>query len=293
MADERYRRREQYGRGYGREPDEPRGRYGRFSRSWEDDYGDERYERGYGGREGYRGDYPLRGQGYGREREAGEAYRGEYGARGMNERMGGYGREWGSRRGFGAERFGGGSESAEAVFEDQDFGRGESGYGRGFGRGYGGGYRREGYGGAHGGGYGGEGYRGGMYGGGYGEPRSDRFGQYRGRGPKGYQRSDERIREDVCDRLSDDRSVDASEIEVRVSNCEVTLSGTVEGREQKRRAEDCAEEVSGVKNVQNNLRVSQQGWTAGGKSQTGTTGTTGAGMTAGTSATSPESRRET
>ncbi|MGK9287195.1 BON domain-containing protein, partial [Sinorhizobium meliloti] len=112
-----------------------------------------------------------------------------------------------------------------------------------------------------------------MYGGGYEQPGTERFGEFRGRGPKGYQRSDERIREDVCDRLSDDRSVDASEIEVRVSNCEVTLSGTVDSREQKRRAEDCAEEVSGVKNVQNNLRVSPQGWTAGGSSGTGTTGT--------------------
>jgi osmotically-inducible protein OsmY len=32
----------------------------------------------------------------------------------------------------------------------------------------------------------------------------------RGRGPKNYQRSEERIREDVCDRLSDDYLIDAS-----------------------------------------------------------------------------------
>jgi hypothetical protein len=211
----------------------------------------------------------------------------------MNERMGGYGREWAAQRGSGAERFGGGSASTAAVFEDQDFGRGESGYGRDFGREYGAGYGREGYGGGRGGGYGGEGYRGGMYGGSYGQPGTERFGEFRGRGPKGYQRSDERIREDVCDRLSDDRSVDASEIEVSVSNCEVTLNGTVDSREQKRRAEDCAEDVSGVKNVQNNLRVSRQGWTAGGRSQTGTSGTAGAGMTTETSATSPESKRGT
>ena len=51
--------------------------------------------------------------------------------------------------------------------------------------------------------------------------------QHRGRGPKNYKRSDERIREDVCDRLSDDGMVDASEIEVKVSGAEVTLDGTV------------------------------------------------------------------
>jgi osmotically-inducible protein OsmY len=80
---------------------------------------------------------------------------------------------------------------------------------------------------------------------------------HRGRGPKGYTRSDERIREDVNDRLTDDAYVDASEIEVAVSGCEVTLTGTVDSREAKRRAEDCAESVSGVRHVQNNLRVQQ------------------------------------
>jgi osmotically-inducible protein OsmY len=81
----------------------------------------------------------------------------------------------------------------------------------------------------------------------------------RGRGPKNYTRSDDRIREDVNDRLSDDPFVDASEVEVQVSGCEVTLSGTVDSREAKRLAEDIAERVSGVKHVQNNLRVNQQG----------------------------------
>ena len=80
----------------------------------------------------------------------------------------------------------------------------------------------------------------------------------RGRGPKGYQRSDERIREDVNDRLTDDPHIDASEIEVAVSNREVTLTGTVNSRFEKRHAEDLAESISGVTHVQNNLRVQQQ-----------------------------------
>jgi osmotically-inducible protein OsmY len=79
----------------------------------------------------------------------------------------------------------------------------------------------------------------------------------RGRGPKGYRRSDERIREDVNDRLGDDYYIDASDIEVMVSNTEVTLTGTVPSRNDKRRAEDIAESVSGVTNVENRLRVKQ------------------------------------
>lgn len=76
-----------------------------------------------------------------------------------------------------------------------------------------------------------------------------------GRGPKGYTRSDERIREDICDRLSDDDEVDARDITVTVKNAEVTLEGTVSDRRSKHRAEDIAESVSGVKEVSNHLRA--------------------------------------
>jgi len=78
---------------------------------------------------------------------------------------------------------------------------------------------------------------------------------HRGKGPKDYQRSESRIREDVSDRLSDDDDLDASDIDVKVSGNEVILSGTVEDRSAKRRAEDIAESVSGVSNVQNQLKV--------------------------------------
>ena len=80
---------------------------------------------------------------------------------------------------------------------------------------------------------------------------------YAGRGPKDYQRSDERIREEISDRLTDDHRVDATDIVVEVKSCEVTLSGTVADRDQKRRAEDLAESVSGVRDVSNHLRVSR------------------------------------
>jgi osmotically-inducible protein OsmY len=95
--------------------------------------------------------------------------------------------------------------------------------------------------------------------------------QFRGRGPKGYRRSDERIKEDVNDRLSDGY-LDASEIEVNVQNAEVTLTGTVNSRRDKRLAEDLAESVSGVTNVENRLRVKQAGSEMYGR--TGTSETT-------------------
>ncbi|HEX2562008.1 BON domain-containing protein [Phenylobacterium sp.] len=80
---------------------------------------------------------------------------------------------------------------------------------------------------------------------------------HRGRGPKGYKRSDERISEEVHRRLTDDPWVDATHIEVEVKNCEVTLSGNVSDREERRRAERCVEDIWGVTHVQNNLRVQQ------------------------------------
>ena len=83
-------------------------------------------------------------------------------------------------------------------------------------------------------------------------------GQHRGKGPKGYRRSDERIMEEVNDRLADDPHVDACEIEVSVQNGDITLTGTIDDRHAKRRAEDIAESVSGVRNVENRLRVFQE-----------------------------------
>jgi hypothetical protein len=86
------------------------------------------------------------------------------------------------------------------------------------------------------------------------QDKTRNFGQY-GKGPKGYVRSDERIREDVCDRLSDDDELDASDITVNVTAGEVRLEGTVLDRHSKHRAEDVAEAVSGVRDVTNNLRT--------------------------------------
>ncbi len=78
---------------------------------------------------------------------------------------------------------------------------------------------------------------------------------FRGRAPKGYERSDERIKEDLCERLTHDHLVDASEITVSVKAGVVTLDGSISDRNQKYRAEDLADNLSGVKDVQNRLNV--------------------------------------
>src|SRR5688500_7957044 len=98
------------------------------------------------------------------------------------------------------------------------------------------------------GGYG-EMYRGAMGRRGYGPAgyygREQDYGPYSGRGPRGYQRSDERIREDVCERLTRSWDVDAEDIDVRVRGGEVTLTGSVMDRYQKRMAEEAIEGVPG------------------------------------------------
>src|SRR4051795_8367894 len=99
-------------------------------------------------------------------------------------------------------------------------------------------------------------------------PRTD----HRGRGPRGYVRSDQRIEEEIHARLTDDPSVDGTEIEVSVRDGEVTLSGSVASRFERgggggaaaggwggsrcerRRAEDIVDQVSGVRHVRNDLR---------------------------------------
>jgi len=83
-------------------------------------------------------------------------------------------------------------------------------------------------------------------------------GQFTGKGPRGYQRSDQRIQEEINDRLTDHPEIDATDIEVKVTNGEVTLGGHVNERYQKRLAEDCVENIGGVKQVHNQIRVQQE-----------------------------------
>lgn len=272
------------------------GRYGRDSMS-----GGGGRQPGYGYEGHGRGGYDY-GRDYWRQEEGRGGFGQSAGGRDYESRdyggrdRGSYGQDYGSR-GYGGRDYGANYDS-----------RGD--YGQDFGQDLGGSYGSRGRG---MGGYGRSDYRGDQDRGFFeraGDEMASWFGDddaerrrrmdaqrgdsgaqhHRGRGPRGYSRSDERVREDVSDRLTEDPYIDASEIDVTVSNGEVTLSGTVDGRRTKRWAEDLVESISGVRHVQNNLRVRQQahgGGTAAGANAMaglGSTGT-GSGSTSGTAGT--------
>ena len=75
------------------------------------------------------------------------------------------------------------------------------------------------------------------------------------RGPKGYRRSDERVADDICERLSVSPEIDSSEVTLHVHDGEVTLEGTVPQRYMKHAIEDMAVDCPGVKDVHNRIRV--------------------------------------
>ena len=79
-------------------------------------------------------------------------------------------------------------------------------------------------------------------------------GSYAGRGPRGYQRSDDRIRDEVCEALTRHPDIDASDVEIDVRGGEVTLRGMVDSRRTRRLAEDVIEDLPGVRDVHNELR---------------------------------------
>jgi osmotically-inducible protein OsmY len=190
-----------------------------------------------------------------RQREAGE----QGGPSGRYSGYGDFGRGDYNQRGRGDQgNYGEPNYSYGQPSYGQDFGSsGTSNYGRsGYGqRGYG----RESE-------YSRSGSSFGEYGQQYGQPSgqfgsrggSQGQGMHRGKGPKNFQRSDERVKELLCERLHDDPDIDASEITVNVQNGRITLEGTVDSRRTKMAVEDVAEQI-GVQDVQNNLRVQKQG----------------------------------
>ncbi|HEU4600597.1 MAG TPA: BON domain-containing protein [Steroidobacteraceae bacterium] len=93
-------------------------------------------------------------------------------------------------------------------------------------------------------------------------------GSHRGRGPKGYARSDERLREMICERLTDDPRIDASEIDVEVHEQTVKLTGSVPNRQTKYEVEDLVEHC-GAKDIDNQLRVQSRWGSQSGASQSG------------------------
>ncbi|HEY8379654.1 MAG TPA: BON domain-containing protein, partial [Nannocystis sp.] len=80
-------------------------------------------------------------------------------------------------------------------------------------------------------------------------------GRYTGRGPRNYRRSDERITDDIHEMLTYSPQIDASDIEVRVDDGEVTVLGTVDNRYTRRLVEDLIHDIPGVRDLHNRLRV--------------------------------------
>jgi hypothetical protein len=208
---------------------------------------------GWGDREGWQG---------GRyEREMGGGGRG-YGYAEERPRRGGHSdqrgwQEQGSMGGSFGGRYGGGqqygSEWDAPSQGDWQGGRQHSSMGGDFGRqgGFGEGSR---YG--HQGGYGqGQGGHSGEHGG-WNQQTTIPQGPFAGKGPRGYKRSPDRLKEQVCDLLEQHGEIDASDIDVKVEDDgTVTLSGSVDSRRAKRLAEDLAESVTGIRDVQNQLKV--------------------------------------
>jgi hypothetical protein len=75
--------------------------------------------------------------------------------------------------------------------------------------------------------------------------------------PPAETRHDDRIHDDVRDRLAMSDEVDASDIKVLVQAGSVTLEGNVETRHMKQIARDIAAAVPGVADVHNRLHVEQ------------------------------------
>jgi hypothetical protein len=242
--------------GYGFNPGEYEGS-DRMNESerWGRPGGSERVEResrgGYGMRRGEysdegRGDYRSSGswQGSDEQRSYGGGYGPGRGSRGRYSEH--YGLARGGQREYDPDyRAGFGSERGE------HYGLGRSGS---YGEDYGSGRGQEGR-------YGGEQGR-----------RGSALQRYR-RGPKGYTRTDERIREDVSERLMSAYDIDSSEVSISVKDGKVTLEGTVPERRMKHAIEDIADGCSGVQDVDNRVRVSRETsgreWDAGSGAQQG------------------------
>jgi osmotically-inducible protein OsmY len=255
------------------------------------------------GRAGREGEYNYASQDRGNMNAPVDRDWGQYGRAGYRERD----ERQGS--GYAGERYAGGYGTHEGYGQGDSYGS-QGGFYGGQGGSYGGqGGSYRGQGGSYGGQSGSYGGQGG-YGSneaqtGYGTSRGQQRGstgygqrEYGGRqggsmqtarrqGPKGYQRSDERLREQVIDQFMDhtDDDVNLQEIEVDVKDGVVILSGTVDCRSCRHELEDIADSVWGVKEVTNNLRV-RSGSDHPGSTTSSSQGNTGTGSERSTSTTS-------
>jgi osmotically-inducible protein OsmY len=223
--------------------------YGDYPGGRDQSWASPEYRRGQGGDEGeFSRSQRYRSGGDHSSFRAGSRS-GDYGE--YSDLAGGSDTRSGAYRNYGSLRNSGRSTGS---FSDAGYRTGESGGWRGeggLGRGYRGDYestRRS------------QPYR---YGSQYGDASEygNRGQSFRGRGPKNYTRSDDRIREDLNEQLMDADDIDASDVSIEVKDGVVTLTGNVEQRWIKHRIEVLADDCSGVKDVRNEIRVqSRSDW---------------------------------
>ncbi len=245
-----------------------RDQYGQGSEGWN------RQGESWGGRNReYERDQNQGGRGGWEGRDRGDEWRepnrqrGEDAYRGSEQKWGGHMANWGE--GAGTEQYRGGQRGwgGDAYNREGGSERHRCGAGRGYTPGYGGMPERRG---GRGGEWGGDrqSYNNRDWSRGWdrealgnewdqGTSMRDRAepGRHAGRGPRNYQRSDDRIREDIIQRLTDHPDIDASDLDVEVKNGEVTLNGTVDERRARHLAEDLVDRVWGVRDVRNEIRV--------------------------------------
>ena len=248
-------------------------------------YGSQSYgSQGYGSQQGYGSRGGMQGGAYGSQQYGSQQYAQgrEYGGEDYSNLRGSGTQAYGQgERSFGSHGYGSGRDYRG--YEGGEAGRQSGGrqWQRGYGEGYGlsSGYADER---AYGSSYGSSGYGGssGQGMGGYGSSDYGSSGRsYRGMGPKSYTRSDERLLEDINERLTEDDYLDASEITVRCVNGVITLEGTVSERWMKHRAEDLADASSGVKQVDNRIQVQSSSSRMGSERSSENTGTSAQGRT--------------
>jgi osmotically-inducible protein OsmY len=89
------------------------------------------------------------------------------------------------------------------------------------------------------------------------EAYSETYPDYSGVGPKNYLRPDENILDHVVELLTWSPDVDASDITIAVKDGIVILAGTVPDRWMIYRVDELMEEVHGVKNFDNHLKLAK------------------------------------
>ncbi len=70
-------------------------------------------------------------------------------------------------------------------------------------------------------------------------------------------RSDGRIYEEICETFANNSHIEVEDIEIEVSAGVVTLKGRVPSRSMKREAEECIEEIQGVRDVFNLITLNE------------------------------------